>query len=126
MDKKVTKKQLAEELNVSTATIHNWIKTGIILAPDNGRLYSLHTAQKIIDMTLKQETRLHSRANRSLQKTHMVTHGIKEEIRIWLLSELVEHYLESGLSIHEGVLALCIAMLRSNNLFDANSVPFEK
>ena len=127
MNKKATKKQLAEELNVSTATIHNWIKTGIIPAPDNGRLYSLHTAQKIIDMTLKQETRLHSRANRSLQKkTHMATHGIKEEIRIRLLSELVEHYLESGLSIHEGVLALCIAMLRSNNLFDANSVPFEK
>lgn len=115
------KRDLSEKLNVSYATICNWLKTNNIEQPDVGKFYSEELFNKIVDDVKRNPKRLMSRANRSLSSSNFTTYlGIKDLHRKKLLDDVIKVHQESGLSIEESVTALCIAFLKSNNLFSEN------
>jgi len=116
-----TKKKLSEELGVSLATVNNWIKTQVIPAPDDQNNYKKNTYEFIIKTFKSNHTRLNSRANRTLScKKYLCYLGITNKERKLLLSNLVNDFEKSDLTIDEGVLALSLAVLRSNKLIDAD------
>jgi len=52
--------------------------------------------------------------------------GIKDKSRKQLLEQIIERFEESGLSSNEGVIALAISMLKSNNLFIEGTMVYKK
>ena len=117
----VRKETIGEKLGVSLATVNNWIKTRVIPSPDIQNFYSKTSYNKIIFKMKNNTGRLNARANRSMQKKNEICYlGITDKARKKLLDELVEEFKGANLSIDEGILALSFALLRSNNLIDAN------
>jgi type I restriction-modification system DNA methylase subunit len=121
MDSLMRKETIGDELGVSLATVNNWIKLKVIPSPDAGNYYSRTSFDYIID-TLKNTTgRLNSRANRSLQKKKELCYlGITDKNRRKLLETLADDFEQSNLPVTDGVLALSLSMLRSNNLIKKN------
>ena len=117
------KRDLSEKLNVSYATICNWLKTNNIEQPDVDKFYSEELFNKIVDDVKRNPKRLMSRANRSLSSSNFMTYlGIKDSQRKQLLDDVVKTHQKSKLPIEDSVIALCIAFLKSNNLFSENRV----
>jgi len=87
-------KEVAEELDVSVSTVHNWIKTGFLTT------YSHNTVSKESLVMLKKnvigQTKLNSRANKSKKSEHdhkQVSLLIKEKLQNEPFSEhIVEEY----------------------------------
>ncbi|MCL2705065.1 MAG: N-6 DNA methylase [Spirochaetaceae bacterium] len=121
MDTLVRKEKLAEKLNISVATLNNWIKTKVIPSPDAKNCYSQNTAEYIINTIKNNQVRLNSRANRTLQKNKVLCYlGITNKDRKKLLANIVNDFENSNLSIDEWVLAVSFAILRSSKLINAN------
>jgi tRNA1(Val) A37 N6-methylase TrmN6 len=111
---------LAERLGISTATVRNWIKTGVIPPPDAGNAWSPAAADALIEK-LKNTPRLNARANRSRAGGKRVCYlGITDRARKKLLRRLVADFEASGLSISAGVLALALAQLKHHKLIRDN------
>jgi type I restriction-modification system DNA methylase subunit len=120
----VRKETISEELGVSLATINNWIKTQVIPSPDVQKHYSRNTFDYIIDMVKNNQERLNSRANRTLlEKKTLCYLGITNKDRKKILSNLVNDFENSNLSIEDGVLAASFAILRSTKLINENWYP---
>ena len=118
------KETLSEELGVSLATINNWIKTNVIPSPDVQNYYSRNAYDQIINTVKNNQMRLSSRANRTLlAKKKLCFLGITNKDRKKVLTNLVNDFESSNLSIDEGVLAVSFAILRSNGLIDKNWQP---
>ena len=62
------KEKISEKLGISVATVNNWIKTQVIPAPNRNNSYSKAAFDSIIEMIKDGQSRLNSRANRTLQK----------------------------------------------------------
>ncbi|HOC41136.1 MAG TPA: N-6 DNA methylase [Bacteroidales bacterium] len=121
------KKDIQDTLGISMATIQNWIKTSIIPSPDCGDKYSEKVFNDIIEKIRKNPIKLNSRANRSqIDKKYITYLGIKDKSRRCLLKQIIERFESSNLSIHEGVIALSISFLKSNNLFVEGSIIYNK
>jgi type I restriction-modification system DNA methylase subunit len=111
------KETIGEKLGVSLATVNNWIKTQVIPLPDTGNCYSQVSFDYIIDKLKNTTDRLNSRANRSRQKKKEICYlGITDKDRRKLLETLVYDFEQSNLTVDDGVLALSLSILRSNNL----------
>lgn len=120
------KEDIRDSLGISLATVNNWIKTSIIPAPDYGDRYTENTYHEIVEKIKMGTIKLNGRANRSQINTKYITYlGIKDKNRKQLLEQVVERFEESRLSTHEGVLALAISMLKSNNLFIENTKAYK-
>jgi hypothetical protein len=112
---------IGEQLGVSLATVNNWIKTAVIPPPDIDAFYSKASFDYIISTLKNAPDRLNARANRSLQQKKEICYlGITGRKRKKLLSMLIDDFEQSGLTVDDGVLALSIALLRSNNLIAKN------
>jgi 16S rRNA G966 N2-methylase RsmD len=121
------KEDIRDSLGISLATVNNWIKTSIIPAPDYGDRYTENTYNEIVKKIKKGSIKLNGRANRSQIDTKYITYlGIKDKNRKHLLEQIIERFEGSGLSIHEGVIALAISMLKYNNLFIEGSIVYKK
>lgn len=121
------KEDIRDSLGISLATVNNWIKTSIIPAPDYGDRYTENTYNEIVQKIKKGSIKLNGRANRSQIDTKYITYlGIKDKNRKHLLEQIIERFEGSGLSIHEGVIALAISMLKCNNLFIEGSIVYKK
>jgi type I restriction-modification system DNA methylase subunit len=111
------KENIRDALGISLATVNNWIKTGYIPPPDVRDFYNENTYNDILRKIKGTSSKLSSRANRSLaEKKHISYLGITDKERKDELDKLIEIFENSELSIAEGVLALALAMLRSNKL----------
>ena len=120
------KEDIRDSLGISLATVNNWIKTSIIPAPDYGDRYTENTYNEIVQKIKKGSIKLNGRANRSQIDSKYITYlGIKEKSRKQLLEQIVDRYECSGLSTHEGVIALAITMLKSNNLFNEKTIVYK-
>lgn len=118
-----SKRDLSEKLNVSYATICNWLKTDNIEPPDCGNKYSESLFEKVINSVKQNTKRLSSRANRSLSNSNYVTYlGVRDSSRKKMLDEIIESHQKSDLSIEDSVVALCIGFLKFNNLFSENKI----
>lgn len=121
------KEDLRDSLGISLATVNNWIKTSIIPAPDYGDRYTEITYNAIIKKIKNSSTKLNGRANRSQTDTKYLTYlGVKDKSRKKQLELIIEKFEGSGLSIHEGVIALAITMLKSNKLFIEGTLAYKK
>lgn len=121
------KEDIRDSLGISLATVNNWIKTLFIPAPDYGDCYTESTYKEIVKKIKKGSFKLHGRANRSQIDTKYLTYlGIKDKSRKQLLKQIVERFEDTSLSIHEGVIALMISMLKSNNLFIEGTIIYKK
>lgn len=121
------KEDIRDSLGISLATVSNWIKTSIIPAPDYGDRYTEDTYNQIVHKIKNGSIKLNGRANRSQIDTKYVTYlGIKDKSRKQLLEHTIERFEESGLSANEGVIALAISMLKSNNLFVEETIIYKK
>ena len=117
MQKLRAKENIRDDLGVSLATVNNWIKTGVIPAPDRQNYYSENIYNSIINKIKTSSTRLNGRANRSLMENKYISFlGITSKKRKELLITIIETFKFSGLSISAGVLALSICLLKSNSL----------
>ncbi len=111
------KNHIRDALGISMATVNNWIKTGVIPAPDVHNSYSETTYNAIIESVKSNSQKLNGRANRSLVEEKYISYlGISCKERKELLNSLIELYEDTKLTISEGVLSLAIAVLKSNSL----------
>jgi len=124
MNNLIRKEKICEDLGISLATINNWIKTKVIPPPDNDKYYSKIIYEQIINSVKKNHTRLKSRANRTLlEKKTLCCLDITDKNRKILLSNLVNDFEKSNLSIDEGLLAFSFAILKRNKLIIGNWQP---
>lgn len=120
------KKDIQNRLNISLATVNNWIKTGVIPSPENG-YYTKDVYSNLIKTIENSNDRLQSRANRSNQNSsNIIFLGIKDKKRKELLLELVEEFKKNKLSIIESVVCLGKQILIDNNLYDKTSEIYSK
>lgn len=109
-----TKKDIQEKFNVSQATVENWIKTGTLPPPSNGK-YSDKIFYSIVKKI--ESEKLKSRANRTYSKSSGTVYlGIKKKERKELLEKLVASFKESGISIDDAVRFLSVQILSCNGL----------
>jgi 16S rRNA G966 N2-methylase RsmD len=121
------KEDIRDSLGISLATVNNWIKTSIIPAPDYGDSYTENTYNEIVQKIKKGAIKLNGRANRSQIDTKYLTYlGIKDKSRKRILEQVIARFEDSGLSTHEGVIALAISMLKANNLFIEGTIIYKK
>ena len=115
------KKDIQNRLNISLATVNNWIKTGVIPSPENG--YSTKDVYSNLIKTIENSNdRLQSRANRSNKNSsNIIFLGIKDKKRKELLFELVEEFKRNKLSVIESIACLGKQILIDNNLYDEKS-----
>lgn len=115
------KKDIQNRLNISLATVNNWIKTGVIPSPENG-YYTKEVYSNLIKTIENSNDRLQSRANRSNQNSsNIIFLGIKDKERKELLLELVEEFKKNKLSVIESIACLGKQILINNNLYDEKS-----
>ena len=115
------KKDIQNRLNISLATVNNWIKTGVIPSPENG-YYTKDVYSNLIKTIENSNDRLQSRANRSNQNSsNIIFLGIKDKKRKELLLELVEEFKKNKLSVIESIACLGKQILIDNNLYDEKS-----
>ena len=115
------KKDIQNRLNISLATVNNWIKTGVIPSPENG-YYTKDVYSNLIKTIENSNDRLQSRANRSNQNSsNIIFLGIKDKKRKELLLELVEEFKKNKLSVIESIACLGKQILIENNLYDEKS-----
>lgn len=115
------KKDIQNRLNISLATVNNWIKTGVIPSPENG-YYTKDVYSNLIKTIENSNDRLQSRANRSNQNSsNIIFLGIKDKKRKELLLELVEEFKKNKLSVIESIACLGKQILIDNNLYDGKS-----
>lgn len=115
------KKDIQNRLNISLATVNNWIKTGVIPSPENG-YYTKDVYSNLIKTIENSNDRLQSRANRSNQNSsNIIFLGIKDKKRKELLFELVEEFKRNKLSVIESIACLGKQILIDNNLYDGKS-----
>jgi tRNA1(Val) A37 N6-methylase TrmN6 len=113
------KEHIGEKLGISLATVNNWIKTQVIPPPDVLDHYSQSTFVSIIEKIKNEPSRLNSRANRSLlEKKYICYLGITEKSRRSLLETIVTEFETAELPLSDGVLALALAILRTNKIID--------
>lgn len=121
------KEDIRDSLGISLATVNNWIKTSIIPSPDCGDRYSEKAYNEIMEKIKNGSVKLNGRANRSQINTKYLTYlGISDKRRKLLLEKVIERFEDSGLSINEGVIALLISMLKSNDLLIEGSLIYSK
>ncbi|HPG30275.1 MAG TPA: N-6 DNA methylase, partial [bacterium] len=109
-----TKEDLRDEFNVSTATINNWIKTGIIPAPQNNNSYSIEEFEQIKEFLNQSSIKLKKRANRSKTDEKSVCFlGIENDYRKKQLLEAIKLHNKYKYSVEHSVLALSIVQLQS-------------
>ncbi len=102
------KKLLANQFQISLATLSNWIRCGVI---DNDFEFDECTPRKI--------ERLESRANRLLSlKRQRLYLGIKKKERKTLLDSSVDQFSGSCLSLVDGVMALLYRLVVSASFVD--------
>ena len=115
------KKDIQNRLNISLATVNNWIKTGVIPSPENG-YYTKDVYSNLIKTIENSNDRLQSRANRSNKNSsNIIFLGIKDKKRKELLLELVEEFKKNKLSVIESIACLGKQILIDNNLYDEKS-----
>ena len=115
------KKDIQNRLNISLATVNNWIKTGVIPSPENG-YYTKDVYSNLIKTIENSNDRLQSRANRSNKNSsNIIFLGIKDKKRKELLFELVEEFKKNKLSVIESIACLGKQILIDNNLYDEKS-----
>ena len=115
------KKDIQNRLNISLATVNNWIKTGVIPSPENG-YYTKDVYSNLIKTIENSNDRLQSRANRSNKNSsNIIFLGIKDKKRKELLFELVEEFKRNKLSVIESIACLGKQILIDNNLYDGKS-----
>ena len=115
------KKDIQNRLNISLATVNNWIKTGVIPSPENG-YYTKDVYSNLIKTIENSNDRLQSRANRSNKNSsNIIFLGIKDKKRKELLFEFVEEFKRNKLSVIESIACLGKQILIDNNLYDEKS-----
>ncbi len=108
-------------LNVSPATINNWIKTGLIPRPYKNGFSEDEFAKIINDFTSSDSSKLKGRANRSLVKNNYICYlGITEKEIKLQLNKAVEFYKNLSFSIDESIFSISVASLNSSGLLNYN------
>jgi len=114
---------LRKELNISTATLNNWFRTGTIEAPSNGTYYTEQEYFKIKKNIINNSGKLKGRANRlHMGDSYICYLGITDDNRKRLLRRVVEIHESCKLKIEDSVLLLCIQILRSTKLISDSSL----
>lgn len=112
---------ICDNLNISTATVRNWIKTKIIAPPENGKKYSQNEFERIIDVIKSSNIKLTKRANRSMSQNNVIYYcGVTDEYRKKQLLKAVELHKNSGNTIEQSLIALSIIQLESSRLLKKN------
>lgn len=123
----MSKEDIRDSLGISLATVNNWIKTSIIPSPDCGDRYSEKAYNEIMEKIKYGSVKLNGRANRSQIETKYITYlGISDKGRKRLLETAIEIFEDSGLSIHEGVIALLVCMLKYNDMLIEETLIYSK
>ncbi len=121
-----TKKDVQEAFNISLETVNNWIKTGVIPAPEMSG-YSQEVFTSLVREVEESSGKLMTRANRSYQNEKKIVFlGIKEKERCDLLMTLVEEYKSSRLSLMQAVALVGRQMLINNGLYKEDSEIYKK
>lgn len=115
-----TVKDIQNELNVSLATVNNWLRTGVIPQPQKfNRFTEAEYRQIIRSLTSSNSPKLKARANRSrIEDKHICFLGIKDPHLQNQLKEAIAIYEKSGFGIEEGVFMLCLSFLNSSQLLN--------
>ncbi|MFQ5447240.1 MAG: hypothetical protein ACE5FF_09920, partial [Saprospiraceae bacterium] len=112
-----TRDDLRKDLCVSSATIGNWVKTGVVPAYPNGKYFEERTYAAIVGSITSPGQRLQTRANRlqnhrrNIHSTHIPDARLKRAIE--RLSRLYE---SCGASPQGFMLALSILRLKQAGL----------
>jgi len=117
-----TIRDIQNELNVSLATVNNWIKTGLIPQPREINKFTEDEYQQIIQyLTSASSPKLKSRANRSrIEDKQICFLGIKDTGLQRQLKEAIAIYEKAELSVEQGVFLLCVSLLNSSGLLNKN------
>ena len=108
---------LREEFNVSSATISNWLKTGVIPPYPNGRYFEDAIYIEVIDSIKNNYSKLQKRANRSKNEVITVkTSTITRNSTKNLIDNLHNSFQKSGLSLSEFMCELSVFLLVKNKL----------
>ena len=108
---------LREELNVSNATISNWLKTGVIPPYPNGRYFEVATYFEVIESIKNDYSKLQKRANRSKNEVITVkTSTITKDSTKNLIDNLQDSFQKSGLSLSEFMCELSVFLLVKKEL----------
>ena len=122
-----TKKDIQIEYNVSSATINNWIRTGIATLPKNGKFYTKKEYIKIQFLIENEFNKLKGRVNRSrIDKKNLCFLEIIDSERKKLLIKTVEIHENSKLTIEQSVFLLCMAFLINSGLINENFFAFSE
>lgn len=111
------------KLNISKATVNNWLKTGEIERPENGNFYTHSEFAGIIDAIENQSNKLKGRANRSkMSEKYVCFLGVDTAERRSLLLKTLSLHDQNSLSAEQSIFALSIAFLSQARLITANSL----
>ncbi len=111
--------EVCDKIGISKATLLNWRREGIVGEMPNDDKVSLD--EYVDDICNRVGNKLSSRANRKFSNLReLITHGIMNDERFLLLQNIVSCFEKSGATVEQGVIALIVCQLRSENLLGGN------
>lgn len=113
---------ICSDLKISKATFSNWQKLGLV--PNHSNIVTAEDYNSYKNELQKNIShKLSFRVNRSRSNEKLICfQGINSSERKNLLQSLVKTFEESTATIEEGVFALIICVLKSNNFLNENSL----
>lgn len=123
MIKQRTLEDIRARFNVSSATVRNWIKTGLIKSPGNGEKYTEEEFAGIVYLVESVSGKLRKRANRSMSEGKAVCYsGTRDEAGKKALSDALEIHRKESLEPEQSLLLVSHAMLMQAGLIDRESM----
>ncbi len=120
-----TTKQIRNELGVSSATIANWVKTGVIPPYPNGRYFDDATYSQVISGIKEDYNKLQKRANRSNNATATVNAStISTNKTKRIIELLLRIYQERQVSLSQFMFSLSVHFLEKKGLIYFNENEF--
>jgi len=120
-----TKNDLQSALQVSPATVNNWIKTGIIPAPVKNGFSAKDFRDILTRFSSSHSVKLRGRANRSLISRNDVSYlGITDAEQKNMLLQAIELHKNASFTIEESVFSVSVALLKSAGLLGKDWLTF--
>ena len=120
-----TTEQIRKELGVSSATIANWIKTGVIPPYPNGRYFDDTTYTQVVGNIKNDFNKLQKRANRSNNETSTINVStISTNNAKGIIELLLKIYQESQTSLSQFMFSLSLHLLERKGLVHINENGF--
>jgi len=116
----ITKDDIQTALNVSLATVNNWIKTGVIPKPDERNMFTEGEFESIITRIVSgNSSKLKGRANRSMSNESIISFlGLDDDESKYRLLKAIQIHETSRLSIEESLFTLSVLSLEQCNLIN--------